>query len=359
MAKAGFRLALLATLLALVVVLLGAYTRLTHAGLGCPDWPGCYGFISVPQSEAQLAHAELHFPDAPVEAAKGWSEMVHRYFAGTLGVLILVLAARAWRQRRLADQPLKLPLFILVVVVAQAAFGMWTVTLKLWPQVVTGHLLGGFATLSLLFLLTLRLSGVLPALAVPRRLQRWATAGLVLAIGQIALGGWVSSNYAAVACVDLPTCHGQWWPQADFANGFHLSQHIGPNYLGGQLDSEARTAIHLTHRLGAVLLSLVLLGLAWQLRKVGMTRLAGLLLLALVAQISLGISNVLFGLPLAVAVAHNAGGAMLLLTLVLVNYYARTALVRVKAPRLSRWRFSPRGYTPSPITLKGELPWRP
>ena len=167
MAKAGFRLALFATLLALVVVLLGAYTRLTHAGLGCPDWPGCYGFISVPQSEAQLAHAELHFPDAPVQADKGWSEMVHRYFAGTLGLLIVLLAARAWSQRRLQDQPLKLPLFILLVVIAQAAFGMWTVTLKLWPQVVTGHLLGGFATLSLLFLLTLRLSGVLPALAVP------------------------------------------------------------------------------------------------------------------------------------------------------------------------------------------------
>ena len=313
----------------------------------------------MPQSEAQLAHAELHFPDAPVQADKGWSEMVHRYFAGTLGLLILLLAARAWSQRRLQDQPLKLPLFILLVVIAQAAFGMWTVTLKLWPQVVTGHLLGGFATLSLLFLLTLRLSGVLPALAIPRRLQRWATAGLVLAIMQIALGGWVSSNYAAVACVDLPTCHGEWWPQADFANGFHLTQHIGPNYLGGQLDSEARTAIHLTHRLGAVLLTLVLLGLAWQLRKVGMTRLAGLLLLALGVQISLGMSNVLFGLPLVVAVAHNAGGAALLLTLVLVNYHARTALVRVKAPRFSRWIFSPRRHTPGLVTLKGELPWRP
>ncbi|KMM84838.1 cytochrome c oxidase assembly protein subunit 15 [Pseudomonas taetrolens] len=359
MAKAGFRLALLATLLALLVVLLGAYTRLTHAGLGCPDWPGCYGFISVPQSEAQLAHAELHFPDTPVEADKGWSEMVHRYFAGALGLMIAVLAARAWRQRHVPDQPLKLPLFILLVVFAQAAFGMWTVTLKLWPQVVTGHLLGGFATLSLLFLLTLRLSGVLPALAVPRRLQRWATAGLVLGILQIALGGWVSSNYAAVACIDVPTCHGEWWPAADFANGFHLTQHIGPNYLGGQLDSEARTAIHLTHRLGAVALTLVLLGLAWQLRKVGMTRLAGLLLAALVVQISLGVSNVVFHLPLTVAVAHNAGGAGLLLTLVLVNYHARTALVRVRAPRFARWTFSPRRATAGPFTLKGELPWRP
>ena len=359
MAKAGFRLALLATLLALLVVLLGAYTRLTHAGLGCPDWPGCYGFLSVPQSEAQLAHAELHFPDTPVEADKGWSEMVHRYFAGALGLMIAVLAVRAWRQRHVPDQPLKLPLFILLVVFAQAAFGMWTVTLKLWPQVVTGHLLGGFATLSLLFLLTLRLSGVLPALAVPRRLQRWATAGLVLGILQIALGGWVSSNYAAVACIDVPTCHGEWWPAADFANGFHLTQHIGPNYLGGQLDSDARTAIHLTHRMGAVALTLVLLGLAWQLRKVGMTRLAGLLLAALAVQISLGVSNVVFHLPLTVAVAHNAGGAALLLTLVLVNYHARTALVRVRAPRFARWTFSPRRATAGPFTLKGELPWRP
>lgn len=358
MAKPGFRLALFATLLALIVVLLGAYTRLTHAGLGCPDWPGCYGFISVPKSEAQLAHAELHFPDAPVEAHKGWNEMIHRYFAGTLGLLISVLAGRAWANRRHPGQPVKLPLFLLAVVIAQAAFGMWTVTLKLWPQVVTGHLLGGFATLSLLFLLTLRLSGVLPALTVPKRLQYWATAGLLLVIGQIALGGWVSSNYAAVACIDFPTCHGQWLPPADFANGFHLTQHIGPNYLGGQLDSDARTAIHLTHRIGALLVTVVLLGLAWQLKAVGMTRLAGLLLIALAAQITLGISNVLFHLPLPVAVAHNAGGAALLLTLVLVNYHARTSLLRVSQPGLVRWRFSAHKPVVAPIALKGETPWR-
>ncbi|KIK83942.1 heme A synthase [Pseudomonas koreensis] len=358
MAKPGFRLALFATLLALIVVLLGAYTRLTHAGLGCPDWPGCYGFISVPKSEAQLAHAELHYPDSPVVAHKGWNEMIHRYFAGTLGLLIAILAGRAWVNRGHPGQPLKLPLFLLAVVFAQAAFGMWTVTLKLWPQVVTGHLLGGFATLSLLFLLTLRLSGVLPALTVPKRLQYWATAGLLLVIGQIALGGWVSSNYAAVACIDFPTCHGQWLPPADFANGFHLTQHIGPNYLGGQLDSDARTAIHLTHRIGALLVTLVLLGLAWQLKAVGMTRLAGLVVIALAAQITLGISNVLFHLPLPVAVAHNAGGAALLLSMVLVNYHARTSLVRVKQPVLARWRLSPRKHVAAPITIKGETPWR-
>ncbi|MBM7062606.1 COX15/CtaA family protein [Pseudomonas sp. UL073] len=324
MRKPGFRIALFATALALVVVLLGAYTRLTHAGLGCPDWPGCYGFIHVPKTETQLAHAEARFPDAPVEAQKGWNEMIHRYFAGSLGLLILGLAVHALRQRGRAEQPLKLPVLLLGVVIAQAAFGMWTVTLKLWPQVVTAHLLGGFTTLALLFLLTLRLSGAFaPLPALSARLRLLAGAALALVIGQIALGGWVSSNYAAVACIDLPTCHGAWWPPMDFANGFHLSQHIGPNYLGGQLDSDARTAIHFTHRLGALLVSGVLLLLAWRLRAAGLGRLAALLLLALAAQVSLGVSNVLLHLPLPVAVAHNGGGAGLLLVLVLVNYRLR------------------------------------
>ncbi|MEE1891462.1 COX15/CtaA family protein [Pseudomonas otitidis] len=326
--RPGFTLAALATVLALVVVLLGAYTRLTHAGLGCPDWPGCYGFIGVPQTDAQLAHAERHFPETPVEAQKGWNEMVHRYFAGTLGLAILGLAVHALARRGRDGQPLRLPLVLLGVVITQAAFGMWTVTLKLWPQVVTAHLLGGFTTLALLFLLSLRLSGALPALGLPAGLRRLAAAALALVIGQIALGGWVSSNYAAVACVDLPTCHGQWWPAMDFANGFHLTQHIGPNYLGGQLDSDARTAIHMTHRLGALVVTLTLLALAWRLRGEGLGRLAGLLLAVLALQVGLGISNVLFHLPLPVAVAHNGGGALLLLTLVLVNY-------RVRAPALA------------------------
>lgn len=322
----GYRLAIFATVLAVVVVLLGAYTRLTHAGLGCPDWPGCYGFIAVPQSEAQLAHAEEHFPHAPVEAHKGWNEMIHRYFAGSLGLVILGLAVQAVRRRNEPQQPVKLPLLLLAVVTAQAAFGMWTVTLQLWPQVVTAHLLGGFTTLALLFLLCLRLSAGLPVLPnLPARLRALAGVALLVVIGQIALGGWVSSNYAAVACVDLPTCHGEWWPQADFANGFHLTQHIGPNYLGGQLDSDARTAIHLTHRIGALLVSLVLLVLAWRLFAAGLARLGGLLLLALALQISLGVSNVLLHLPLAVAVAHNAGGAALLLVLVLINYRLRAS----------------------------------
>lgn len=323
MHKPGYRLALFATLLTVVVVLLGAYTRLTHAGLGCPDWPGCYGFLGVPMSEHKQAIAEARFPEAPVEVAKGWYEMIHRYFAGALGLVILAIAIQAVRRREDATQPLKLPLAILALVILQGAFGMWTVTLQLWPQVVTAHLLGGFATLSLLTLLTLRLSGRFAPLQLPGRLRALAAACLLLVIGQIVLGGWVSSNYAAVACVDLPTCHGEWWPAMDFGKGFHLTQHIGPNYLGGQLDSDARTAIHMSHRIGALLVTLVLLLLSWRLHRAGLSRLGGLVLLALAVQVSLGISNVIFHLPLLVAVAHNAGGAALLLTLVLVNYRLR------------------------------------
>ncbi|OEO23221.1 COX15/CtaA family protein [Pseudomonas marincola] len=333
MTKPAYRIALLATLLALLVVMLGAYTRLSHAGLGCPDWPGCYGFIGVPMSEHKQALAETRFPAAPVEVAKGWAEMIHRYFAGSLGLVILGLAIHALRNRHLPDQPLKLPVFLLGLVIVQAAFGMWTVTLKLWPQVVTAHLLGGFSTLSLLFLLTLRLSGKFAVLPdISQRTRRLAMLGLALVIGQIALGGWVSSNYAAVACVDLPTCHGQWWPNMDFANGFHLTQHIGPNYLGGQLDSDARTAIHMTHRIGAVLVTLTLLTLAWQLRAQGLPKLSLLLVLALLTQVSLGISNVLLHLPLAVAVAHNACGAGLLLCLVLINYRLRPVALPASSP---------------------------
>lgn len=341
MTRPGFRLALLATVVALVVVLLGAYTRLTHAGLGCPDWPGCYGFISVPSTEAQLAHAEVRFPDTPVEAAKGHNEMVHRYFAGGLTLLIMMLGVQAWHRRHIVGQPVGLPLLLLALVVTQAAFGMWTVTLKLWPQVVTAHLLGGMSTLSLLFLLTLRLSGRFAPMALTttpegQRLRRMAVAGLVLVGLQIALGGWVSSNYAAMACLDLPTCQGRWWPDTDFANGFHLTQHIGPNYLGGKLDSDARTAIHLTHRIGALLVTFSLSVLAFALYRLGLRSMAALLVSALGLQIVLGIGNVVLHLPLALAVAHNAGGAALILTLTLINYRVRP-LVALAPRQASNW----------------------
>ncbi|GMQ52606.1 COX15/CtaA family protein [Halopseudomonas aestusnigri] len=339
MRKPGYNLALAGLLLCFIVVILGAYTRLVHAGLGCPDWPGCYGFLTVPQSDHALETAQLRFPDDPVEAFKAWAEMIHRYAAGTLGLLILGLAVIGIRQRRDPGYPTGLCVGLLALVVCQALFGMWTVTLKLWPQVVTAHLLGGFATLSLLLLLVLRLSGRLPALHPTRsltRLRLLARFALAVVILQIMLGGWTSTNYAAVACIDLPTCHGEWWPEMDFHTGFNLlHQEIGPNYLGGMLEGPGRTAIHFTHRLGALLTTFVVLLLGWQLWRARLHGLALLLCLALTTQVGLGITNVLAALPLAVAVAHNGMAALLLLCTLAVNY-------RVRAPTTVRVRLEAR-----------------
>lgn len=338
----GVYLALAATLLAFLVVGVGAYTRLVHAGLGCPDWPGCYGFLTVPESAEAIDLAASRFPDDPVSPAKGWVEMGHRYIAGLLMVLVLVLALVSFSRRHQPGQPWRLALVILGLITLQAAFGMWTVTLKLWPQVVTAHLLGGFATLSLLFLLTLRLSPVgwtaLPAGRWRRQLNILSRLGLGLVIIQITLGGWTSANYAALACPDLPTCQGVYWPPMDLIQAFDMGQTIGPNYLGGQLDSKARTAIHMSHRLGALLVFLVLVGMLWVAKKYtvtldfkqrrGMLWLSRLVLLALILQLTLGISNILGQLPLAVAVAHNLGGAALLLALVAFNYRLSTLVER-------------------------------
>ncbi|MFM8356839.1 MAG: COX15/CtaA family protein [Gammaproteobacteria bacterium] len=313
---------------ALVVIGLGAYTRLADAGLGCPDWPGCYGFLTVPMKDHHIDTAEARFPHAPVEVAKAWWEMVHRYFAGTLGVLIVGILALSIRARRQADLasapvgplPLKLPIALLLLVICQAAFGAWTVTLKLWPQIVTTHLLGGFATLTLLWLLALRL-GVGSRWTVPRRLLPHAVLALVVVVLQIALGGWVSSNYAALACHDFPTCHGEWWPQMDVAAGFDFTQTIGPNYLGGELESDARVAIHYIHRIGALVVLSVVGALIWRLWS-SRSPLAAPLAAVLALQITLGILNIVLVLPLLNATFHNVVGAILLLTIVAVNYRA-------------------------------------
>jgi cytochrome c oxidase assembly protein subunit 15 len=326
---------LFSTGFALVVVILGAYTRLADAGLGCPDWPGCYGFLTVPDAEHEVVRAAERFPDAPLEQDKAWWEMIHRYFAGTLGLLILGIAAvavvsarqqasdfQAGNQYSEAGQrlPLKLPLFLLLLVICQAAFGAWTVTLKLWPQVVTAHLLGGFATLSLLWLLCLRL-GLFRGAWVPARLGTHALVALLVVVVQIALGGWVSSNYAALACPDFPTCHGDWWPAMKLSEGFNVAQSVGPNYLGGQLESDARVAIQFTHRLGALLVLLVVGALIWRLWQ-ARSPMALPVAALLAGQILLGILNVVLMLPLDIATAHNAVGALLLASLVTVNYRA-------------------------------------
>ena len=336
--KKGFYLSMIATLLASFVVGMGAYTRLVHAGLGCPDWPGCYGFLTVPDTQQEIAEAESLYPEAPVEVDKGWAEMIHRYIAGSLMLLVLCIVLQAIRHRHEPNQPLKLPIFILGLITLQAAFGMWTVTLKLWPQVVTAHLLGGFATFSLLFLLTLRLSGwsSQKLIAPVAGLKSVAIVSLLVVVGQVSIGGWVSSNYAALACPDLPVCQGQWLPPMNFTEGFDFGQDVGPNYLGGHLHAEARTAIHFAHRVGALLTTCLLLLLiilsfkkaatleaVYSSSSIGSTvrKLAGFIGLMLVIQISLGLSNIIWSLPLNVAVAHNLGGALLLLSLVAYLYF--------------------------------------
>lgn len=328
--KPSYLLAMFAVGLALCVVVLGAFTRLSDAGLGCPDWPTCYGhYMLWPETPEEIAAANALHPDFPFEESIAWPEVVHRYFASTLGLVIIALNLIAWRKRHTPGQPFKLPLLLLGLVIAQGLFGMWTVTLKLWPQVVTLHLLGGFATLSLLWLLSMRLNNHswghpdVPLLHW-NDLKPLALTGLILVCLQIALGGWTSSNYAALACPELPTCQGRWLPPMDLAQGFNIFQEIGPNYLGGQMDGEARVAIHFAHRVGAIVVALYLLFLVTRLHKYAggrdMRAHANLILALLVIQLCLGLSNVIWSLPFWVAVAHNAGGALLLLALVTLNY---------------------------------------
>lgn len=311
MAKLFDKLLLVAACLAFCVVVLGAYVRLSDAGLGCPDWPGCYGHLTVPHHEA----AQQAFPGKPLEAHKAWKEMIHRYLAGSLGLLILTICIFAWRNRK-SISPV-LPTFLLILVAFQAALGMWTVTLLLKPVIVSLHLLGGMSTFALLVWLKSSSMLLTPknwSFSLPAML------GLLLLAVQIALGGWTSSNYAALACTDFPTCHGLWWPEADFANAFHLVRELGQNADGSMLTGASLTAIHLTHRLGAVLVLTYLGWLGWSLTRAEELKNLGRMLLVLLAtQISLGVSNVLFSLPLAVAVAHNATAALLLAVLVVIN----------------------------------------
>lgn len=320
--KLLFALAVVGTVLTFVVILLGAWTRLRDAGLGCPDWPGCYGFLHVPVAEEHQQIANARFPDAPVMLERAWPEMVHRYFATGLGALILLMTIVAWRAADGAQHARRHITALLVIVIVQGMFGMWTVTWKLWPQVVTAHLLGGMATVSLMWLLTLRLGWPGPRVREQAGLAI-GVAALVAIVLQIALGGWTTSNYAALACPDFPTCQTQWIPPMDFAKGFDFTQEVGPNYLGGLMDGSARVAIHFSHRVGAIVASLFVLVLVYRclrsadapLRQLGLA-----LLGILTIQILLGISNVVFTLPLKVAIAHNGVAAVLLLTLVSVNY---------------------------------------
>ena len=312
------RLAMIAAIVTFCVIVLGAWVRLSHAGLGCPDWPGCYGQLAWPNAAQEIETANQSFPERPFESDKAWREMVHRYLAGSLIILILAMNWISWRGSQANHKFRLLCTTLLVLIIFQALLGMWTVTLKLKPIIVMAHLLGGLTSFSLI--LWLMYSSRQPTADKPnikvRKMRAPIIAAIVILTMQIALGGWTSANYAALACPDLPTCNGQWWPDTNFKEGFILWREIGVDYEGGLLDQRSRVAIHLTHRIGAIVTLFVLVILAFRLRNIPRLRTGGLVLMGLVlAQFTLGVLNVALYLPLSNAVAHNAGAALLLATL--------------------------------------------
>jgi cytochrome c oxidase assembly protein subunit 15 len=312
------KLAMLAAIIALCVIVLGAWVRLSDAGLGCPDWPGCYGQLTWPEAPAEIESANQAFPERPFESSKAWREMVHRYLAGILMLLVFALAWKTWRSPQSNSRLKMLTAVLVVLIIFQALLGMWTVTLKVMPFIVMTHLLGGLASFSLL--LWVMFSSNPQATARPdpkaRSVRGFVVSAIVVLVLQTALGGWTSANYAALACPDVPMCTGQWWPEANFREGFIFWREIGVDYEGGILDHQSRIAVHLTHRIGAVITLIVLVLLAFRLFRIPELQTGGRLLLALVlAQFTLGVLNVALYLPLANAVAHNAGAALLLATL--------------------------------------------
>ena len=311
-------------LLALCVIVFGAYVRLTDAGLGCPDWPGCYGFVTVPQTADDYLSVEQNFPGEVVDEGKAWREMIHRYIASLLGFLILLMFLKdffSFKNNHGSLKDLKLSGALLALVIFQGMLGMWTVTLKVHPLVVTSHLIGGLTTLSLLFFYYRNLDNTNEKfISTPKVMLT----GLVILILQIILGGWTSTNYAALGCPDLPLCYGEIWPtNMNFEEGFLRWQEVGVNYEGGQLTPSARTAIHFVHRLGAILVLFALgwLGLKYIKHSSDQIRRASqIMLIALFAQLTIGTLMVWFGIPLFLATAHNAFAALLLLSFINLLY---------------------------------------
>jgi cytochrome c oxidase assembly protein subunit 15 len=317
-ADAGRRLhalTLLTVFLTFDLVLFGAFTRLTDSGLGCPDWPGCYGQASPVGASAEIAAAQSAMPTGPVTHSKAWVEMIHRYLATGVGVLILTLAVTSWIQRRRIGLSPWWPTFTLIWVCLQGAFGALTVTMKLFPAIVTLHLLGGLGLLALLCAQAVRQRQAWqaePVEQLPPGLRQglWLTAALVVL--QVTLGGWVSTNYAVLACRDFPVCQGSWWPAMNFAQGFEIWRALGHTGAGTPIDFSALTAIHYVHRLAAYAVLSALGLLAWQLQRAGVLRVQARWIAVLAGlQLVTGLSNVVMGWPLVAAVAHTGGAAAL------------------------------------------------
>ncbi len=310
------------------LIVIGAFTRLSDSGLGCPDWPGCYGQVSPLGAKADIHAAQAAAPAGPVTWSKAWIEMIHRYLAMTVGVLILAMTAATWWGRKQLKLSPWWPTLTLVWVLMQGLFGALTVTLKLYPAVVTLHLLGGLILLALLAAQHAALRAQPRTLAFPLHRLAWVVA--VLLFLQVALGGWVSSNYAVLSCTGFPQCNGQWWPQMDFGNGFTLLRGLGESNSDGPRTLAALVAVHMAHRLVALVLSVALLLLAaalWRRRVDSPTwgRFGAALALLWLAQVASGLSNVVLGWPLVAALAHSAGAAGLVLVMTLLLARGRSA----------------------------------
>lgn len=306
---------------ALCLVALGAYVRLSDAGLGCPDWPGCYGTLTVPQSVEAITEAQAVYPHSPVETGKAWKEMIHRYVAGVLGLMVLALFVLGWKKSSNARTSPWLTTGLAGLILFQAMLGMWTVTMLLKPAIVSAHLLGGMSTLAILTWIAHRQWGTHIGRHMLTNTYYWLIRfALVVLFVQIFLGGWTSTNYAALACTDFPTCHGQLMPPMDFKDAFHMYRELGQSADGGNLTLASLTAIQWTHRVGAVI-TLIYLGFVAinGLKYAQLKTLSIALIGVLLAQISLGIANLVLHLPLVLAVAHNAGAALLVVIVVVFN----------------------------------------
>jgi len=322
-----FRLSMTLAVLALVVIILGGYVRLSDAGLSCPDWPGCYGQLLVP-GEQDRGAAQAAFPTTPLEVGKAWKEMVHRYVAGLLGLGVLALTVTSVRRRHQVGMPVLTPCVLLALIVFQALLGMWTVTLLLKPMVVTAHLMGGLATGSLLSWIALRHFGLAHGwrpMPCTRGRSLFLLGSLVLIV-QLTLGGWTSANYAALACPDFPLCNGLVVPEMNLGEGFQLSRELGAGLDGKLISHEGLVAIQFVHRLGAVM-TVLLLGIcavlalrsAWSVYRLAGAAMLGLL----VSQAALGVATVLNAKPLGYAVAHNANAALLSLSVITMLYVSK------------------------------------
>lgn len=315
------RLIIVTTVLALCVVVLGAYVRLADAGLGCPDWPGCYGELIVPESDEAILQAQQNYPGSIVEPSKAWKEMIHRYLAGILGLMIGIIAVISYKNKEHINVPIVLPLGLLVLVVFQAALGMWTVTELLKPIIVTAHLMGGMATLGLLVYLVHRHWGSVQSLInMNNRTRVIVRLSLLLLFFQILLGGWTSANYAALSCTDFPTCHGALIPEMDFLNGFTIFRELGMTVEGKGLSLQALHAIQWVHRVGAIILVTYFVFMAYILNAYPSLRLyRNILILVLIMQFLIGIANLLLHLPIVLATLHNLGAALLVIITVIIN----------------------------------------